>query len=228
MSAAEPKRPFFPVRVRTEERAEELLRQLFPSVVWKGVIVHDGLPWFARRSFAVAMALPRTWARSGACIYFKDYQAHPDFERLSILVHEAYHAAQYRDLEGFVLDFGYFRGFTRYYFGWYIALFFRFLMQTRSWSRAAGQAYNQHPMELPAYAFEAAFAALSSEYGRLPVAVFVEMHPELVRFRTEAIPSPPFWAWFLGAFFALLVALVKPLTDVLMLPIVGIAKLLRK
>ena len=173
-------RAFFPERLALPEREQALLRGLFPGIDWSEVVVFDGLLWYAQRSFAIAMALPSAWHRRRCDMHFRDYRREAPVQRSLTLVHEAFHILQYNDLRS-PFDFGYFRGFTRYYFGWYIALWARFFWKYRSFGRAAQEAYNQHPLETVAYRYEADFGQVYNWYVALPIDVFVENYPHLIR-----------------------------------------------
>lgn len=212
---------FFPERLVLSEREQALLRGLFPEVNWSEVAVFNGLLWYAQSSFAIAMALPSAWHKRRCDMHFRDYARESPIQRTITLVHEAFHIVQYKDLHS-VIDVGYFRRFTRYYFGWYIALWVRFFWKYRSWSRAAQEAYNRHPMEITAYQYEADFAKEYHWFTVLEPAVFIDNYPHLIRKNAGTIEPPPLWAWALGSFLTLLLALIKPLSDVV---VGGLARL---
>jgi len=142
----------FPALIKRDEQTMMVLQHIYPTINWQNVRFYKGLPWFIRGGFVNAIVLPATWGRRGVHVYFRDYR--PDnFYNLMTVVHEGFHVLQYHDLGNGI---GFFRRFMIYYLSEYLQLFFKNL-KTNTRENASQMAYEKHPMEIPAYAYEAAF-----------------------------------------------------------------------
>jgi len=160
----------FPVLIERDEKTEAVLQGIYPTINWQNVHFYHGLPWFIRGGFVNAIVLPATWGRHGIHVYFRDYR--PDsFYNLMTVVHEGFHVLQYRDMG---TGIGFFRGFMIYYLSEYLQLFFKNI-KNNTRENASQIAYEKHPMEIPAYAYEAAF----QQYARTRKGIIY----------TDAIPS---------------------------------------
>jgi len=142
----------FPARIERDEKTLSVLQHVYPTIDWQKVRFYHGLPWFIRGGFVNAIVLPATWGRRGIHVYFRDYRA-DSFYNLMTVVHEGFHVLQYRDLGAGV---GFFRRFMIYYLSEYLQLFIRNI-KNNTREHASQIAYEKHPMEIPAYAYEAAF-----------------------------------------------------------------------
>lgn len=142
----------FPALIKRDEQTMMVLQHIYPTIDWQNVRFYHGLPWFIRGGFVNAIVLPATWGRRGVNVYFRDYR--PDsFYNLMTVVHEGFHVLQYRDLGAGI---GFFRGFMIYYLSEYLQLFVKNI-KNNTRENASQMAYEKHPMEIPAYAYEAAF-----------------------------------------------------------------------
>lgn len=142
----------FPALIKWDEQTMMVLQHIYPTIDWQNVRFYHGLPWFIRGGFVNAIVLPATWGRRGVNVYFRDYR--PDsFYNLMTVVHEGFHVLQYRDLGAGI---GFFRGFMIYYLSEYLQLFVKNI-KNNTRENASQMAYEKHPMEIPAYAYEAAF-----------------------------------------------------------------------
>lgn len=215
-----PRVSFFPQRIALKAEHEQLLRQMFPKLPWSYLRFYDAMPWFMSKSFAIATVLPSTYSGGYLNIYLRNYGREEEFQSLSTLVHELFHVLQYYDLGSMGRAgsyFGFFRPFLWHYLSWYFALLLAYRRPNKASPSAAQQAYRFHPMEMPAYDFEYSFARAYSAKGRLGTEQFLAKHPELLR-TTSAYPQnnyAPSWAWYLALLLSLLIALSKPLLDLL-------------
>ena len=198
-----------------------LLRQMYPGLPWDYICVYQGMPWYMRRSFAIATALPSSYSGGYIHVYLREYSTdeEADFDLTCTLVHEFFHVQQYYDLGSMGRGgryFGFFRPFLWHYFSWYFALLLAYRSpQKGQGPKAADLAYRFHPMEDPAYQFEAAFAEAYSDYRFHDLAYFFNKYPQLIRPHSGYPPSnrPPRWAWYAGIGLSALISLSKPPLD---------------
>lgn len=144
-----------------------VLKKTYPNIPWQHVVFKTGLPWFMQQSSVLATVLPAAFCNKKIYVYLKDSQHLDTFQWQSILMHEAYHIQQYKDTQsiGFgLLNWGFNRCFIRWYLAWYFQIFWKSVLQYRSFRQAASRAYELHPMEIPAFAKEAHFRAQRSSY----------------------------------------------------------------
>ncbi len=142
----------FPAQIERDEKTMDVLQHIYPTINWHNVRFYHALPWFITGSFVNAIVLPATWGRRGVHVYFRDYRPN-NFYNLMTAVHEGFHVLQYRDLGSGI---GFFRRFMIYYLSEYLQLFFKNIKNNNR-QNASQMAYEKHPMEIPAYAYEAAF-----------------------------------------------------------------------
>lgn len=182
---------------------------MYPNIRWDQVHFYRDLPWFMQDSFAIATALPATYHHRRIHVHCQNYGPKDPHSLLS-LVHEAYHIQQYEDL-GRGWGLGFFRGFTVYYLGAFLASFWKAL-RNGGFQKVFYRAYISHPMERTAYAQEANFKLWQSDLARLGPQRFLEYHSHL---RVRQSPTVPLaWPWkMLGAIAAVLIALAKPLVE---------------
>lgn len=196
----------FPVRIERDEKTEVVLQRIYPTINWQDVRFYKGLPWFIRGGFVNAIVLPATWGRRGIHVYFRDYR--PDsFYNLMTVVHEGFHVLQYRDLGAGI---GFFRGFMIYYLSEYLQLFFKNI-KNNTRENASQIAYNRHPMEIPAYAFEATFR----EYARTRKGIIYtdNIPAELMCQTCGYQPQVNLPFLLLGGFITFIFTLLKPFIE---------------
>jgi hypothetical protein len=221
-----------PKPIRLSAKQEQLLRQLFPNVHWDQVRCVEGMPWFMRHSFAIATALPASYRRGVVYIYFQEYKKEEeDFYTLSTLVHEAFHIQQYHDSQSFGGwgQMGFYRPFMLHYVGWYLSLLWRNWNWGRNkrWSEASYEAYRYHPMEIPAYDYEAAFAEAYWDYYHAPdLEYFLNKHPHLVcRHSGMQVTKRPGWmAWAIATILLSLVVICKPILELMLLLAIALSR----
>lgn len=118
-----------------------LLGGLFPELNTGVVYWYHGLPWFMRSfKWVSGITLPATFSRQGISIYLRPWEpSDPDW--VALAVHEAYHALQMQEAS---------RAFR-----WHASTWHPFLWHyLASWMR---HGYRRHPLEMPAFAYEADF-----------------------------------------------------------------------
>lgn len=214
----------FPALIKRDAKTEAILRHIYPTINWQKVRFYKGLPWFIRGSFVGAIVLPATWGRRGIHAYFRNYR--PDnFSNLMTVIHEGFHVLQYRDLGAGV---GFFRPFMLYYLSDSIQLFFRNIRKNNR-EIASQIAYEKHPMELPAYAYEAAFQKYAiAQKGMIHTA---DIPAELVRSTCGYTPQIAFPYLLLGILVTFAFMLFKPFVELCFLliatPIYFLGKLLK-
>lgn len=202
-----------------------LLEQMYPKVDWSLVECYSQMPWFMYYTFAIGTALPSTLGSQKVHIYIRDLESMSANQRLATLVHEAYHIQQYHELNsmgkknrGF--DWGYNRRFTRYYIGWYLEGLYRALFKDKkNWSEATDAAYQQHPMEMPAYQQENIFRQCINLYRGHSVHMFFKQVPEMVCLQTPLPEAPSIFFHLLGTLFTLLITIAKPIIELVNWPI---------
>ncbi len=122
------------------------MERLFPELDRDRVAWCEGLPWFlVGNRWVKGIVLPHPWRRGHVRVHLRRW------ERLSaegqgLLVHEAVHAWQYQRSRRW----------------WALGLWHPFLLRyLAAWMRTG---YRAHPLEAPAYAFEARFEEEAFEH----------------------------------------------------------------
>ncbi|MCP4441633.1 MAG: hypothetical protein GY810_22215 [Aureispira sp.] len=211
----------FPQRLKLDQKEQELLQKMYPTVDWEYVRYYRNMPWYMLKSFAIATALPHSYSGKYINIYFKSYKPNT-FISTCTLVHEAFHVLQYEDMasmnkKGWGL--GFFRRFIRYYLGWYFAKWVQtFLKKGVNRKEVGYQAYRYHEMEIPAYDHESIFGENFHHYRNADDSSYLfQQAPKLVIKNSNSPKRPPIWAWLLGSIIALVLTIVKPIADCLIL-----------
>lgn len=213
----------FPPRVSLSSKDYQLLAQMYPNVDWTYVWCHNNLPWFMHYTFAIGTALPHFYSRKKLHIYLRDAQAMPSSQRLSILVHEAFHIQQYHDLNSMgrqTSGLGFNRRFMRYYLGWYFqGLYQAFFQDKKTWKASVQHAYRQHPMEIPAYQQEEKFRNYYCLHPKHLATELTKQAPHLVCQQAPIPTAPAFPFHSLATLLTLVLSIAKPLIDSLIAPI---------
>jgi hypothetical protein len=201
-------------RVCISKEAELLLKGLYPLMNWDNIRFYEPLPYFMRKGFVIAMALPATYLRKRLDIHLKRYDCN-DVYHLATLVHECYHAHQYQRLATF-WEFGYCRRFMVYYLGWYVCLYAKNMFKFRfDRSRVSYESYRFHPFEIPAYDMEARFL----DWYRLNrVKIDANMVLNFEDISTNCLNSetrPPFVGIIVGFLLCLGICVVKPTVELI-------------
>lgn len=202
-----------------------LLEQMYPKVDWSLVVCYSQMPWFMRYSFAIGTALPSTYCHKKVHIYIRDIERMSPNQRLTLLVHEAYHVQQYYELNSMGkknnrFNWGYNRRFMRYYIGWYLeGLFKAFFKDKKKWTEAANLAYQKHPMEVPAYQHEHTFKQCINLYRGHSVSLFFKQVPRMVCQQTPLPKAPAPFFYVVGTLFTLLITIAKPIIELVNWPI---------
>jgi hypothetical protein len=200
------KRNFFLKKHYPSASTIELLKELYPTVDWTRVDFYEGLPWFTPfiAPYVSAQALPRFYSFGGYRIYLKTFDE-SRAQCLADIVHEGFHIMQ-------AMQFwkGYGVGFLRGLMVYYNALFFT-------------HGYRSNPFEIPAYDQEFRFLDYCSKLGfhgiipKLPAHPFGPIPKESgLIFTRSLFKYEGSRLILLGSFLVcLLIALVKPLADVI-------------
>jgi len=202
-----------------------LLEQMYPKIDWSLVECYSQMPWFMHYTFAIGTALPSTYNSQKVHIYIRDIESMSVNQRLTLLVHEAYHIQQYQELDSMGkknrgLGWGYNRKFMRYYIGWYFeGLYKAFLRDKKKWADAVNFAYQQHPMEIPAYQQEHIFKQCINLYRGHSVYMFFKQVPEIICHQTPLPRAPTPFFHVLGTIFTLLITIAKPIIELVNWPI---------
>jgi hypothetical protein len=202
-----------------------LLEQMYPKVDWSLVDCYSQMPWFMHYTFAIGTALPSTYDGKKVHIYIRNLESMSVDQRLTILVHEAYHVQQYYELNSMGkqkkgLAWGCNRRFLRYYIGWYFeGLYKAVFKDKKKWSEATNIAYRQHPMEVPAYRQEHIFRQCINLYRGHSVQMFFKQVPEMVCHQTPLTNAPSLFFHSLGTIFTLLITIAKPIIEIVNWPI---------
>lgn len=202
-----------------------LLAQMYPKVDWSLVNCYSQMPWFMHYTFAIGTALPSAYNNKKVHIYIRALERMSVDQRLTILVHEAYHIQQYQELnsmgeqnKGF--NWGYNRRFLRYYIGWYLEGLYKALFKDKEkWSVATNVAYRQHPMEVPAYRQEHIFRQCINLYRGHSVKMFFKQVPEIICQQTPLPKAPSLFFHSLGILLTLLITVAKPTIEIITWPI---------
>ena len=210
----------FPPPFELPQRQAALLRELFPYLDWSAVRFFDGMPWFMRYSFAIATVLPLGW-RSGLGVYVRHRaQDWDDYQTLTTLVHEAFHLQQYQDLNSHRAkwwQWAFLRPFLYHYLAHYFDGLAHYLWrEKKSWSEASHWAYRYHPLEIPAYDFEAQFGQRYQEYlAAWDIKDFVKHNPKMIQGNSGLGGLAPAskLSRVLALFLLILIALAKPLLE---------------
>jgi hypothetical protein len=186
----------------------KVLEALYPNLPWHRVDFYEGLPWFTRfiAPYVTAQALPSFYSAGRFRIYLKKFDE-SRAQCLADIVHEAFHI-----LQAVQFNKGYGLGFFRGFMVHYNALFLKY-------------GYRQNPFEVPAYDQEYRFLAYCERIGlhgvtppvRTGALARIGSENELV-FREYAYRYAGNPLALAASFvFCLLVALLKPLADLLIL-----------
>ncbi len=140
-----------PDRVTIPADLGKLLKKLYPQLQQSKLSWHRELPWFVRGfGWVSGITLPWAFGRERIGIYLKHWEP-SDPNWVALAVHEAYHALQIQQAaEQYPYHWG----------SWHPFL----LAYLASWTR---HGYRRHPLELPAYAYEADFAEAFEELENL-------------------------------------------------------------
>lgn len=197
---------FFLKKYDPSPSVRRMLKTLYPVIDWKRVEFYEGLPWFTRfiAPYVTAQALPDFYSFGKFRIYLKKF----DEDRaqcLADIAHEGFHVLQaHHFLKGY--GFGFFRGFMIFY----LALF-------------AKQGYRMNSFEIPAYDQEYRFLDKCSKngvHGMVPAItpnILEKIVGENDLIFKAAPPSekPKAWLLLLSIPLCLLIALVRPIADLI-------------
>jgi hypothetical protein len=212
------KRNFFLKKHYPLASTMELLKELYPNVDWRRVDFYEGLPWFTPlvAPYVTAQALPRFYSFSGYRIYLKAFDE-TRAQCLADIVHEGFHIMQ-------AMQFwkGYGLGFLRGLMVYYNALFFT-------------HGYRSNPFEVPAYDQEFRFldhCRQLSYHGLIPK---LPQHPfgSIPKSSGLIFTHSPFKykgsrLVLIGSFLVcLLIALIKPIADILVFVLGNLVSLFR-
>jgi hypothetical protein len=184
----------------------ELLKHVYPDVNWSRVDFYEGLPWFTPfiAPYVTAQALPQFYSFGKFRIYLRKFDE-SRAQCLADIVHEGFHIMQGMHFwKGY--GFGFLRGIMVYYNAFYLT-----------------HGYRKNPFEVPAYEQEFRFLEFCEVHGIHGIKPKVDpkelrslIHQwELVRHDYYFRYSGNGFALVASFFFCLLVALVKPLADLL-------------
>lgn len=135
-------------KIELPEPVIELVERLYPVLDMSRVSFFQGMPWFLfAQPWVTGITLPHDFRPGHTTIYFRGIDLNR-LEDISLVVHECYHALQYQQ-SGQPSGPGFFNRFLAQYFA--------------SWTR---HGYRAHPLEVPAYSFEASFRACAEEAVR--------------------------------------------------------------
>jgi hypothetical protein len=201
---------FFLRRHRPLESTLNILKDLYPNVNWDRVDFYEGLPWFtpAIAPYVTAQALPQFYSFGRYSIYLKKFDE-SRVQCLADIVHEAFHVMQASHFsKGY--GFGFFRGWMIYY----IALFYKY-------------GYRQNPFEIEAYDYEYRFLAYCEKNGlhgiEPPISPGALKHiskdKQLVNHAYNFRYGESFLVLGSSFIFCILVALLKPVIDLLVFAI---------
>ena len=204
------KRNFFLRRHYPSASTMKLLKELYPTVNWSRVDFYEGLPWFTPTiaPYVTAQALPRFYSFSGYRIYLKTFDE-SRAQCLADIVHEGFHIMQ-------AMQFwkGYGLGFLRGLMVYYNALFLT-------------HGYRSNPFEVPAYDQEFRFLGYCRKLGyhgvtpKLPEKPFGPIPKESgLIFTRSPFKYKGRYIILAGSFLVcLLIALIKPVADILVWPL---------
>ncbi len=210
----------FPEKLELPLEVRELLTGLYPTIDFSKVHFFSNMPWFMVHGFAIGITLPGTYNFRGINIYLKEFDPYSE-SGLALLVHEVFHALQYRDLNR-AYGLGFLRSFMVYYLADFFRLFFQNLF-TEGWSSASYKAYECHPMELPAYALEYEFRYCYKTFGR---AAMIEAPPDsCIRTTSNYSYEGNLIFVILGFVVTFIFMLVKPIFELILLLLVPFTKI---
>lgn len=200
------RQPFFLEKHKVSETTLQLLKDLYPRVDWSRVSFHEGLPWFtpAVAPYVTAQALPDFYSLGRYKIYIKKMDE-SRAQCLADIVHEGYHIMQAMEFwKGY--GFGFFRGMMVYY----NALFLK-------------HGYRSNPFEVPAFDQEFRFLDYCQRHGLH--GIISKVTPDALKYisneKTLVFTHYPFkyegnfFALAGSFFFCFLIALIRPVADVL-------------
>jgi hypothetical protein len=189
-----------------------LIEGLFPCVNWQRVVVKCGMPWYLKKSFAAAAALPDNYSKTLKIVY-REYNSR--IIMLDTLFHETIHIQQYQNLDKkFPLGIGFFRAFMMHYLGWTLALFVKgIFIKKLSIRKAFDFAYNENPLEKEAYGKGRVF--FQTIIIKIPedLTIFLKENPEIIFLKSDYNERPPIWAFITAIILCLLIFITKPILD---------------
>ncbi|MDF2435884.1 MAG: hypothetical protein K0Q95_260 [Bacteroidota bacterium] len=197
---------FFLRKHQPSDVTVQLLKDLYPGVDWSRVDFYEGLPYFTPlvAPYVTAQALPDFYSLGRYRIYLKKFDE-TRAQCIADIVHEGMHVMQAMQyMKGY--GFGFLRGFLVRY----IALFFK-------------HGYRNNPFEIPAYEQEFNFLSYCHKFhqhGILPgidpfIVQVIGKEPSLVFYKSEISQPAGFIPLFASFLLCLLIALLKPLADLL-------------
>lgn len=128
------------------DSVQELLQRLYPTLKLEEVVLFEGLPWFTAFSKWISgITLPHTYRPNTTVIHLRKFDTE-SLRGISLIVHEYYHALQYQDAYKKVPGLG--------YINWFLAIYL---------AEFTRYGYRNHPLEIPAYDFEASFEEAALE-----------------------------------------------------------------
>lgn len=188
----------FHEKIIPSKKIIDTLKIIYPTIKWERVYFFKGMPWFTiiHSNFITAQALPATYSFSKFSIYLRDYDAE-SCETLSIIVHEGYHLMQYQKfLKGYGL--GFLRAFIVYYNAYYLK-----------------HGYRNNPFEIPAYEQENKFYRFCKSNSLLQKESFSVDTCMIVKGVDFKFTGNYFYL-FLSLLFNLLIAIIKPIAEILL------------
>lgn len=196
----------FPKEIKPNTEIYALLQGIYPTIDWQKVRFYEGLPWFMNGNFANAIVLPATWHTHKIHAYFANYQPSTP-SGLSTIIHEGFHVLQYQDLGK---GFGFLRGFMVCYLAEYFQLFFKNIFE-KGHLTANQIAYDQHPMETPAFRQDSDFR----QYCLRNTAISPTQLPlKLVHKHCGYTPKIAFPFLLAGLMTTLTFTIIKPLIEI--------------
>lgn len=210
---------FFLKKYIPQPSTMQLLKDIYPTVDWNRVDFYEGLPWFTPfiASYVNAQALPQFYSFSRFSIYLRKFDE-SRAQNLGDIIHEGMHVLQGMHFwKGY--GFGIFRGFTIYY----SALFMKF-------------GYRNNPLEVPAYDQKFRFLEFCekhNQHGILPemdIEVLKKVYQEnpLIFKKLQFKYEGNYFSLALGFTFSLLMAVIKPLIDLLVFLIIFLPSRFRR
>ncbi len=190
-----------------------LIEGLFPGVNWQRVVIKCGMPWYLKKSFATAAALPNNYSKTLKIVY-REYNSR--IIMLDTLFHETIHIQQYQNLDKkFPLGIGFFRAFMMHYLGWTLALFVKgIFIKKLSIKKAFDFAYTENPLEKEAYGRGSVFfQTIISKNIAEDLTIFLNENPELIVSKSDYDERPPQWAFITAILLCLIIFITKPIID---------------
>lgn len=187
----------------------KIIAAVYPTLDFEKVVLYKGLPWFVRYSSWISgITLPHDYKRGYTSIYIKAPNP-ASLPELSLLVHEYFHVMQYQQANQNFFGIGYINGFLANYLAGYTK-----------------HGYRNHPLEIPAYDFEAEFEAAFSEHINqdedAELAVLTSSMPESFPICNSISYKyqDGIFRWIPAALLTLVIGLFKPFVEIIILSIV--------